>query len=126
MRIDDRDLDWTTCRSSGPGGQNVNKTESAVQVTHRPSGLQVRCESERSQLQNKATALALLRARLQERATNEATSSRNNARRTQVGSGMRGDKTRTYRWQDNVVTDHGTGKKAQLDKVRRGMLEDLW
>ena len=126
VRIDDRDIEWTTCRSSGPGGQNVNKTESAVQVTHKPTGLQVRCESERSQLMNKATALATLRAKLQATATSTANRNRNDARKELIGCGARGDKTRTYRWQDNIVSDHQTGKKTSFDKVRRGILEDLW
>jgi peptide chain release factor 1 len=125
VRIDDRDLEWTTCRSGGPGGQNVNKTETAVQVTHKPSGLQVRCESERSQLQNRTAALATLRARLQSQATTAATRDRNDKRKSMVGSGQRGDKTRTYRWQDNIVTDHTTGKKSTWEKVRRGDLDDL-
>lgn len=125
VRLDERDLEWSTCRSSGAGGQHVNKTESAVQLKHKPSGIQVRCESERSQLQNKGTALAILRAKLKEQAESSATRGRNDARRSQVGSGMRGDKTRTYRWQDGVVTDHASGKKAQLERVRRGYIEDL-
>lgn len=125
VRIDERDLDYATCRSSGPGGQNVNKTESAVQITHRPSGLQVRCESERSQLQNRATALAILRAKLQERATATASQDRNSTRRAMCGSGQRGDKTRTYRWQDDVVTDQSTGKKAKLSRILKGFLEDI-
>lgn len=125
VRIDERDLEWTTCRSSGPGGQNVNKTDSAVQVTHKPSGLQVRCESERSQLQNKVTALATLRAKLQASATSTATRNRNSDRKVQIGCGERSDKVRTYRAQDGIVTDHRTGKKARLDRVLRGFLEDL-
>lgn len=126
VRIDERDIEWTTCRSSGPGGQNVNKTESAVQVTHKPTGLQVRCESERSQLMNKATALATLRAKLQATATSTANRDRNDTRKRLIGCGERSDKTRTYRWQDNIVSDHQTGKKSTMDKVRRGCLEDLW
>lgn len=125
VHIDERDLTWTTCRSSGPGGQNVNKVESAVQVTHKPTGLQVRCESERSQLQNKATALATLRAKLQASATSTANRDRNTTRKALIGCGERSDKVRTYRAQDGIVTDHRTNKKAQLDRVLRGFLEDL-
>jgi len=126
VRIDERDLEWATCRGSGAGGQHRNVTDSAVQLTHLPTKLMVRCESERSQHQNKATALAILRAKLQEAATHAATHERNSTRKTQVGSGQRGDKARTYRHQDDIVTDHTTGKKAQLGRVLRGFLEDLW
>jgi len=126
VRIDERDLEWKTCRSNGPGGQSVNTTDSAVQVTHLPTGLQVRCETEKSQTQNKECARALLRARLQQSATEKADRDRNGMRKSQVGCGMRSDKTRTYRWQDNIVTDHTTGKKSTFEKVRRGNLEDLW
>ena len=126
VQINERDLEWKTCRSNGPGGQSVNTTDSAVQVTHLPTGLQVRCESEKSQLQNKEAARALLRARLQQTATDRADQERNGARKSQLGSGQRGDKTRTYRHQDDIVTDHSTGKKAALQRVLRGFLEDLW
>lgn len=125
VRLDERDLEWSTCRGSGAGGQHRNVTDSAVQLRHRPSGLVVRCESERSQHQNKATALSILRARLLEAAVEAATSSRNSVRKAQLGCGARGDKVRTYREQDGIVTDHRTGKKARLDRVMRGFLEDL-
>jgi len=125
VRINDRDLEWKTCRSNGPGGQSVNTTDSAVQVTHLPTGLQVRCESEKSQLQNKEAARALLRTRLQQAATEKADQERNGARKSQIGSGMRSDKIRTYRAQDGIVTDHRTGKKARYDRIVRGFLEDL-
>lgn len=126
VRLDERDLDWSMCRGSGAGGQHRNVTDSAVQLTHKPSGLMVRCENERSQLQNKVTALAILRARLYEAQLSADAHARNATRKAQAGSGMRGDKTRTYRWQDNVVTDHESDKKTTLDRVRRGFLEDVW
>lgn len=126
LLIDERDLEWATCRGSGAGGQHRNVTDSAVQLTHKPTKLMVRCESERSQHQNKATALSILRAKLQEAATHAATQDRNNTRKAQLGTGQRGDKTRTYRHQDDVVTDHTTGKRAQFSRVVRGFLEDLW
>ena len=125
FRIDPRDLDIKTCRGSGAGGQHRNVTDSAVQVKHIPTGLIVRCEAERSQGQNKERALALLRTRLAAAASERATDSRADSRRTQVGSGMRGDKVRTYRWQDDTVTDHQTGKRATLRRVLRGELEAL-
>lgn len=125
VHLDDRDLIWKTCRSGGKGGQNVNKVESAVQVTHVPTGLQIRCESARSQHQNRANALALLRARLHDAERERQDRDRAADRKGQVGGGARGDKVRTYRTQDNVVTDHRTGVKAKLDRVLKGFLEDL-
>lgn len=125
FHVDERDLTWTTMRGSGAGGQKRNKTESAVCVVHGPSGLSVRCETERSQYQNKATALALLGARLlaaKEFADEARTAS---ARKGQVGSGMRGDKVRTYRVHDGIVTDHRTDRKAALRDVLRGDLSGL-
>jgi peptide chain release factor 1 len=118
--LDARDLEWATCRGSGAGGQHRNVTDSAVIVTHRPSGLSVRCEGERSQHANRRTALALLRSRLWQRAkeTNEA--ARATDRRAQLGSGMRGDKRRTIRCQDEQVHDHVTGKRWRLKDYLRG------
>lgn len=118
--INDRDLDWATCRGSGPGGQNRNKVESAVILTHTPTGISVRCENERSQEQNRRTALAVLRARLWEARENEVHSARAEDRKKQVGSGMRGDKRRTIREQDGVVTDHITGKRWRFKEYERG------
>lgn len=125
VRIDERDVEVRTCRAGGSGGQHVNKVESAVQITHRPSGLTVRCESERSQLQNRMTAFALLRARLYEASRTATVGARAATRKAQVGTGERSDKIRTYRYQDGVVTDHRTGKKARLDRILKGFLEDL-
>jgi peptide chain release factor 1 len=118
--ISDRDLSWSVCRGTGPGGQKRNKTESTVLVTHRPTGMQVRCETARSQQQNRVTALALLRARLWALAQGRVTSERAGDRRRQVGSGMRGDKRRTIRCQDGVVTDHVTGRRWGLKEYLRG------
>lgn len=114
------ELEWRTSRGSGPGGQHRNKTESAVVLTHRPSGLTVRCESERSQHRNRDTALRLLRARLLQAREEGAARSLNAARRGQVGSGQRGDKVRTVRCQDGVVTDHRLGRKLSLEAYLRG------
>lgn len=125
MYLDPRDIDFQTCRSSGSGGQSVNKTNSAVQLTHRPTGLQVRVENEKSQHQNKATALSLLRARLWEAKHEQVTNERSAERKRQVGTAMRGDKVRTYRVQDGIVTDHRTNQKARLDRILSGHLEDL-
>ena len=122
VRLNDRDLDWKTCRGSGAGGQHRNVTDSAVQLTHKPTGIQVRVESERSQRANRDAARAMLAARLQDAAEQARASARSSERRRQVGSGMRGDKVRTYREQDDTVRDHRTGKTAKLRNVRRGEL----
>jgi peptide chain release factor 1 len=118
--IPDRDLEVSTCRGSGAGGQHRNVTDSAVQMRHIPTGTMVRCESERSQLQNRSTALAVMRARLLALQEEAATSSRNGARKNQVGSGMRGDKIRTIRVQDGIVTDHQLDVKVPLKEYLRG------
>lgn len=114
--LDVRDVDITTSRGSGPGGQNRNKIESCVVAVHRPTGIQVRIDSERSQHQNKATAMKVLAARLYQSQRDAATAGRNADRRQQVGSGQRGDKVRTYRTQDDQVVDHRTGVKLRLSK----------
>lgn len=115
----DADLDFATCRGSGAGGQHRNKTESAVIVTHRPSGLAVRCESERSQHQNKATAVAILRSRLLAARESAATGARASDRRAQVGSGMRGDKRRTIQVQNGVVVDHPSDRRCEVRSYLR-------
>jgi len=120
FKLDERDLEWTTCRGSGAGGQHRNVTDSAVQVKHKPSGLMVRCESERSQTQNRQTALALLRTRLAEQAEVEREAKVANSRRQQVGSGMRADKRRTIRQQDNQVNDHVTGRFWRYEDYIKG------
>lgn len=123
IRVRESDCDVTTCRGSGPGGQFRNKTDSAVQVKHRPSGLIVRCETERSQQQNKATAFALLMARLNARHQAAATESQRQDRLRQIGSGERSDKIRTVQMQNGQVVNHVTGKKAPVDRYLKG---DIW
>lgn len=120
VRIAPQDVEVTTARGTGPGGQARNKTESAVIVKHRPSGLVVRCDLSRSQQQNRSTALAMLRAHLLEARQTAAVKAENNARRAQVGSGMRGDKIRTIRSQDDSVTDHRTGARIRFRDYERG------
>jgi peptide chain release factor 1 len=118
--LDPRDLDITTCRSSGNGGQNVQKTDSAVQIRHIPTGLIVRCETERSQTYNRATAIAILRARLHEARQHSANAERADTRRRQIGSGQRGDKRRTIAVQRDSVVDHVSGRAWRYDDYERG------
>lgn len=118
--LDHRDVDIVTARGSGPGGQNRNKTESCVIATHRPSRLQVRIDNERSQGQNKAMAYKVLAARLYDAERSRVSALRDTERKQQVGTGQRGDKVRTYRTQDDQVTDHRTGVKTRLSKWYNG------
>src|SRR4051812_12124536 len=104
--IKPEDLDITRCRASGPGGQGVNTTDSAVQIIHRPSGLIVRCADQRSQQKNKERALTVLRSRLLERKVAEENAKYAAQRKAQVGSGERNERIRTYNFQQNRVTDH--------------------
>lgn len=122
----DRELTVQATRGSGSGGQKVNKTSSAIQMTHLPTGVMVRCESERSQHQNLATAKALLRAKLQERATEAVISGRNADRKAQLGVGARGDKVRSIALQRDQVTDHRTGKRMSAERYMKGDLSPLF
>lgn len=120
-----QDVDVSTCRGSGAGGQHRNKTDSAVLLKHRPTGIQVRVESERSQHQNRETAFAVLRARIRQQEQDAVRSARDKDRKTQVGVGARGDKRRTIRMQDDQVVDHVTGKKLAAGKYLKGHVEAL-
>ena len=106
IEVKPEDLDITVCRASGPGGQGVNTTDSAVQIVHRPSGLIVRCADERSQQKNKLSALRVLRSRLLERKVAEENAKYAAARKAQVGTGERNERIRTYNFPQNRVTDH--------------------
>ena len=118
--IHERDLDWDTCRASGSGGQHLQKTDSAVHMLHVPTGIRVRCQSERSQHANRVIALQILRARILEKRDSEAGAARAQMRRQQIGSGMRGDKRRTIRVQDDSVQDHETGRTWRYKDYVRG------
>lgn len=119
ITLDPNDVDISTTRGSGPGGQHRNKTDSCVIATHKPSGLTVRIDM-RSQHQSRSMALKVLQAQLAELSRNRVQHDRNDARRQQVGTGMRGDKIRTYREQDDRVTDHRTGNTWSFKKWSRG------
>ena len=103
------DLIFESCKSSGAGGQHINKTESAVRLTHKPTGIVIECQQERSQFQNKDKALAMLRAKLYDMKRTEQENAIAGARRSMVGSGDRSEKIRTYNYPQNRVTDHRIG-----------------
>ena len=126
VAVDDRDLQVDVFRSSGPGGQSVNTTDSAVRITHVPTGIVVSMQDERSQLQNRQRAMQVLRARLLERAERERAAERSVERRSQVGGGGRGEKIRTYNFKENRVTDHRIGFTIyRLADVLAGDLDDV-
>ena len=124
--IDPNDLKIDVYRSTGPGGQSVNTTDSAVRITHVPTGVVVSMQDEKSQLQNKDKAMRVLRARLYERQREEQRAELDATRRSQIGSGERGTKIRTYNYPENRVTDHRIKLTAhQLDKVLQGELDEF-
>ena len=126
VKIEDKDLRVDVFRSSGPGGQSVNTTDSAVRVTHLPTNLVVQCQDQKSQLQNKIKALEILRARLLDRILAEQEAARARERRAQVGTGDRSAKIRTYNFPQNRVTDHRIHHTVHnLSNVVDGDLDEL-
>jgi peptide chain release factor 1 len=124
--IDQNDLQIDVYRSSGPGGQSVNTTDSAVRITHRPSGIVVSMQDEKSQLQNREKAMRVLRARLYERALAEQQAELSASRSAQVGTGERAEKIRTYNYGEGRITDHRVNLKLHnLDGILMGELDEF-
>jgi peptide chain release factor 1 len=124
--VEEKDLRIDVYRSSGPGGQSVNTTDSAVRITHLPTGIVVSCQNEKSQLQNKLRAIQVLRARLQAAAEEEAQREASEARRNQVRTVDRSERVRTYNFPENRISDHRVNYKAHnLDQVLDGDLDDV-
>ena len=126
VQIEEKDLRIDVYRSTGPGGQSVNTTDSAVRITHIPTGMVVAMQDEKSQLQNRAKALQVLRARLLKAEQDRQDAEQSAARRSQVGGGGRSEKIRTYNYKENRVTDHRIGLTLyKLDKVLMGELDEI-
>ena len=126
VKVDEKDIRVDVYRSSGPGGQGVNTTDSAVRITHIPTGLVVTCQDERSQIKNRAKALRVLKARLLERAQTEQQAAIAADRRSQVGTGERSERIRTYNFAQNRVTDHRVGVTLhRLPEVLEGDIDEL-
>ncbi len=126
IKINPADLQIDTFRSSGAGGQHINKTESAIRITHLPTGLVVECQDERSQYKNKDKAMKVLRSRLKQMETQRQQASLSDQRKAQVGTGDRSEKIRTYNFPQSRVTDHRIGLTLyKLDSILNGALDEL-
>ena len=126
FEINPKDLQIDTFRSSGAGGQHINKTDSAVRIEHVPTGITVNCQEGRSQHENRETALRLIRARVYEELTRQKEEEEGAVRRAKIGTGDRSEKIRTYNYPHNRVTDHRIGFTInQLDRIMEGKLDDV-
>ncbi len=126
IKIDPKDIEIDTFRASGPGGQKVNKTSSAVRITHIPTGLVVKCMDEKSQHKNRSKAMRILRSRLYSFLQDQKKDERDKTRRTQIGSGDRSEKIRTYNYPQNRVTDHRINLNLySLEKIMLGEMDEL-
>jgi peptide chain release factor 1 len=126
VQIDPNDLQIDVYRSSGPGGQSVNTTDSAVRITHKPTGIVVSMQDEKSQIQNRARALQVLRSRLLKAEQERQAAAASDARKDQIGGGGRSEKIRTYNFKENRVSDHRINLTLyKLDKVLAGELDEV-